>query len=469
MTRSSVLGSLGYDQSRVVGWSCLAVVLVLLSSASPVSAQSVAYSQPMWSAQEQQLTSRPGDQYDPSISGNTVVYASFDSGEGPDVWATDLTRLGCSDGWEFPIVVAPGDQELARVSGDVVVYNDLSLADVIVHSLSTGETTNLTAAAHSVSLRPAVDGDLVAWEDRRDGELEIYALDLSTGEERRVTDAPAIDTRPAISDGQIVWERCSARCDIYLYDWATEITTQITTTTGTWGARFPDIDGHTIVYALWDDTGERDIVAYDIPTGAVTRLQLPSTQTNPRISGDVVSFDSLQTGAYHIGLWVLSTGATIPLTASYAGRQFLADIDGNRVVYTDNRAGQLDIYMTTFSIAGDGDHEFTGFQAPIISDPAVVNSAKAGSAVPLVFGLRADLGLDVLTSPPAITSLACDPTDTALPVEATATSRSGLTYDADTDQYTYVWKTDKSLAGTCQLLTLTFNDGTSGTAQFILR
>jgi beta propeller repeat protein len=441
---------------------------VLLLSASPVSAQSVALSQPMWSAQEQQLTSSPGDQYDPSISGNTVVYASFDTLDS-DVWATDLSRLGNSDGWEFPIVVAPDDQELARVSGDVVVYNDLHRADVIVYSLSTGETANLTAAARSVSLKPAVDGDLVAWEDRRDGNLEIYALDLSTGEERRVTDAPAVDTRPAISDGQIVWERCSVRCDVYLYDWTTEVTTQITTTAGMWNARRPDIDGHTIVYEAYEDTRERDIVAYDIPTEATTRLQLPSTQANPRVSGDVVSFESLQTGAYRIGLWVLSTGATISLTASYAGQQFLADIDGNRVVYTDNRDGNLNVYMTTFSIAGEGDYEFTGFHAPISSDPAVVNTAKAGSAVPLVFGLRPGLGLDVLASPPAITSFACDPTDTAAPVEATAASRSGLTYDADTDQYTYVWKTDKSLAETCQLLTLTFKDGTSGTAQFKLR
>ena len=43
---------------------------------------------------------------------------------------------------------------------------------------------------------------------------------------------------------------------------------------------------------------------------------------------------------------------------------------------------------------------------------------------------------------------------------------SGLTYDAATDQYTYVWKTDKSWAGKCATLSLQLSDGTTHTALF---
>ena len=43
---------------------------------------------------------------------------------------------------------------------------------------------------------------------------------------------------------------------------------------------------------------------------------------------------------------------------------------------------------------------------------------------------------------------------------------SSLAYDATTQQYSYVWKTDKSWAGTCRVLTLTFTDGTTRSASF---
>ena len=41
-----------------------------------------------------------------------------------------------------------------------------------------------------------------------------------------------------------------------------------------------------------------------------------------------------------------------------------------------------------------------------------------------------------------------------------------MNYDAATDQYNYVWKTDKSWAGTCRQLVLKLGDGTVKTALF---
>ena len=43
---------------------------------------------------------------------------------------------------------------------------------------------------------------------------------------------------------------------------------------------------------------------------------------------------------------------------------------------------------------------------------------------------------------------------------------SGLKYDAATDQYTYVWKTDKAWAGKCATFSLQLSDGTTHTALF---
>jgi len=43
---------------------------------------------------------------------------------------------------------------------------------------------------------------------------------------------------------------------------------------------------------------------------------------------------------------------------------------------------------------------------------------------------------------------------------------SSLSYNAVTDQYTYIWKTDKAWKKTCRRLVLGFADGTTHYADF---
>ena len=147
----------------------------------------------------------------------------------------------------------------------------------------------------------------------------------------------------------IVWQRCAAggTCDIWAYDWATGVTTQITDTSAT-NERNPDVDGTTIVYQ-GDRTGDSDIYLYDLATGTEQHLALAGDQANPHVSGEFVSMDDLSGGIYHIRLWHYPTGAVFDVTGGTAG-QYLNDIDGNRVVYTDDRNGDLEIYMVTFQV-----------------------------------------------------------------------------------------------------------------------
>jgi photosynthesis system II assembly factor YCF48-like protein len=113
---------------------------------------------------------------------------------------------------------------------------------------------------------------------------------------------------------------------------------------------------------------------------------------------------------------------------------------------------------------------FTGFLGPVDNAP-VVNSVRAGAAVPVKFSLGGDHGLDILApDSPSSQRVACTggaPTDA---IEETVTaSNSGLQYDPITDLYTYVWKTNKSWAGTCHQLTVKLSDGTSHVAHFQFR
>ncbi|MEZ4732259.1 MAG: PqqD family peptide modification chaperone [Caldilineaceae bacterium] len=104
-------------------------------------------------------------------------------------------------------------------------------------------------------------------------------------------------------------------------------------------------------------------------------------------------------------------------------------------------------------------YSFTGFFAPVDNQP-VVNEVKAGRSIPVKFSLNGDHGLNIIASGyPISYPVACgggyvDPIGDS----ETTTSPSGLSYDASSDQYTYVWKTDKSWAGSCRTFQLRLTD-----------
>jgi hypothetical protein len=111
--------------------------------------------------------------------------------------------------------------------------------------------------------------------------------------------------------------------------------------------------------------------------------------------------------------------------------------------------------------------DFRGFFRPV-DNPPTVNSVKAGSGIPVKFSLTGDQGLDVFAlGYPLSYRVDCNnsaPLDT---VEQTVTAGgSSLSYDADVDQYVYVWKSDKAWAGTCRRLDVTLIDGTRHSAHF---
>jgi hypothetical protein len=113
-------------------------------------------------------------------------------------------------------------------------------------------------------------------------------------------------------------------------------------------------------------------------------------------------------------------------------------------------------------------YPFTGFKAPV-ANPPDVNPVKAGQAVPIKFSLGGDRGLRILT-PPAPTSrpIACPSGPAGDPVLAFPAGNSGRQYDAASDTYTWVWKTDPTWKG-CRTLTVALDDGTTREALFAFK
>jgi hypothetical protein len=89
--------------------------------------------------------------------------------------------------------------------------------------------------------------------------------------------------------------------------------------------------------------------------------------------------------------------------------------------------------------------------------------------VPLKFSLYGYQGDDVVASTTS-QRIACQVGASEESVEEIAQpGASGLTYDAGSDVYGLVWKTDAAWRGTCRALSLTLSDGTTHTATFNFR
>jgi hypothetical protein len=112
-------------------------------------------------------------------------------------------------------------------------------------------------------------------------------------------------------------------------------------------------------------------------------------------------------------------------------------------------------------------YTFTGFFQPVDNTP-VLNVVRAGSGVPVKFSLGGDQGLDIfLDGYPLSRQIACGTGAGLDDIEQTVNAGgSALSYNASTDQYTYVWKTNRAWAGTCRQLVVILRDGSIHTANF---
>jgi hypothetical protein len=112
-------------------------------------------------------------------------------------------------------------------------------------------------------------------------------------------------------------------------------------------------------------------------------------------------------------------------------------------------------------------YTFQGFFPPVDNLPTL-NRVKAGRAIPVKFSLGGDEGLSIFAPDyPKSQALSCASIAPVDDIEETVTAgSSALSYDATTDMYTYVWKTDKAWAATCRQLMMKFKDGSDHRATF---
>lgn len=309
----------------------------------------------------------PYVQGDPHISDTLIVYTSQASNSVTDseVRYYDLATGagGVIPGGEYDV--------LADVFGDTIVFSRTLAyrAPIFAFDVTTGAITDLDPQPDANRRQADIGGSTVAWEDFGPiGTLvstEIVIHDLVTESTTRLTDDELLDLNPMVSaDGSvIVWRKCQttkpAGCDIW----------QATRTSSTWvitqltsggdEETSPATNGEVVVYLSTKD-GETDIAWQPLGGGTEQRLSLPGQQTNPAISGNLISFSSKYRDAgalsSDITVYDLSADVLYPITQTAERFEGLNDIsvgdDGLvRVVYESyGSGGPPSIYAFTFDL-----------------------------------------------------------------------------------------------------------------------
>ena len=317
-------------------------------------------------------------------------------------------------------------------------------------------TGNPPDAPHNFQSAYSPDGERIVFVSARDGNNEIYVMNADGSGQTRLTDNAAVDSRPVFSpDGEkIVFSRRDPR----------SLDTSLQ---------------RDDVWVMNSDGTMQDRLTTD-----------PATDTHANFSpdGTKIVFSSERGG--NTDLYVMNADGTEQdrLTTDPKVDEFPAfSPEGDEIVFSSDREGNFEIYVMKAALEGSENYpsrltydpaidskpewgpfyDFDGFYAPV-DGPPTVNVVKAGSAVPVKFSLGGDQGLEIFAAGyPKSQRIDCEsgvPTDV---IEETATAgESGLSYDATTGEYTYVWKTNKAWSGTCRQVAVKLDDTTVHRAYF---
>src|SRR5207245_8305214 len=205
------------------------------------------------------------------------------------------------------------DQESPVVEAPWVAWqgNRGGQYDIVARNIDTGESVEVSAGdsgAHD-QIRPSISGNLIAFEDYRFGLGEIFVYDLVARAERRITDNIDNQTQPTIDGSTVVW-----------------------------------VD---------ERNANRDLYMFDLVSGSERRLTFtPTDESQPRLPAGTIAYVDFSAGLADpsIALYQIATRRALLVTPD-PNRQESPALDGDRIVWQDDRTGRWQILSAQVALA----------------------------------------------------------------------------------------------------------------------
>ncbi|HEY8791606.1 MAG TPA: PxKF domain-containing protein [Gaiellaceae bacterium] len=344
-----------------------------------------------------------GDQSEPHVGGRYSSYNVLDSAGANSIGYYDFATQT-----RGAIAQTPSDNldNLSDVSGNTIVFMRISISggSSAIDSYPVGGTATEVAPVpppgNAQRNNPSIGASTIAWEDvgvAADMNPEIV-VDLG-GVLTRLTNDPAADQNPNVSpDGSaVVWERCSANCDVYSAvksgsGWSVS---PVAATSA--NETSPDTNGSVVVYAS-DASGSSRVHVASLSGGGDQTIPLPpgtSDANHPAVAGDFVVFEAGTNLSHDIWVYDLADGSFRQITNTPQDYELLADISASTTsgVTTVNVVWEVfggatgfDVYGSQFQVTSQP--PFTDqFLSPLAqsTDPAnpVINTGKNGRVIPV--------------------------------------------------------------------------------------
>jgi beta propeller repeat protein len=215
-------------------------------------------------------------------------------------------------------------QNLPRIFGDLVVWNEISTEHGVRHStvylynVSSDVKTQIAPSPNDQS-HPRIYGKLIVWlEDVADSGLEIFAYDVESNESTLIRSAPVLDDVDVYGD-RIVWREISGGTgwDIYVFNCTTQNITEIPSPPSATRKIRPRIFGD---YIVWEDdrygNWNYDIYMYDLLNKSETQITSePSIEYGVEIWGHRVVWMDTTHGWTDIFMYDILSGETTQITS----------------------------------------------------------------------------------------------------------------------------------------------------------
>ncbi len=248
----------------------------------------------------------PGDQTDPSIDGEYVIFA----GPGPGTSGTDVLLYDGASGAVRAVAGGPGEQLAPDVWRNAAIF--LEPAGVAIRALDPPRSLRAPGADGAVAA-PTIGEEVAAWEVGAQGARDVRVSRYLAGEEYTLRapdggDPVGDQYAPAVWGALVGYVEGREQGSVWVHDSAAGTSRKICAGRAS-GLSLGD-DGAAGIVAVARATldHDSDVEVYDLGGNLLAALRVPGVQQRPHLSREWVAFEDVSTEFSQVVLWNWTTG-----------------------------------------------------------------------------------------------------------------------------------------------------------------